>query len=99
MKPYKYLALLALAFTLSSANYAQKPEKATSPKTQCKATTQKGTRCKLKVADGSKYCPVHSSNNASTAQCKAKTKEGKRCSRAATKRGYCAQHFNMKDKK
>lgn len=37
-----------------------KPVKAESEATRCHATTKKGTRCKLKVVAGTKYCPVHS---------------------------------------
>ena len=36
-----------------------KPEKAASDAMRCRATTKKGTRCKLKVVSGSQYCPVH----------------------------------------
>lgn len=36
-----------------------KPQKASSNKDRCSATTKKGTRCKLKVVAGTRYCPVH----------------------------------------
>lgn len=36
-----------------------KPVKATSDSERCKAITKKGTRCKLRVIRGSKYCPTH----------------------------------------
>lgn len=36
-----------------------KPQKATSSSDRCCATTKKGTRCKLKVVVGTRYCPVH----------------------------------------
>ena len=36
-----------------------KPQKATSNANRCTATTKKGTRCKLKVIEGTIYCPVH----------------------------------------
>jgi len=43
------------------ANHDQtgKPEKATSDADRCQAKTKKGTRCKLKVLAGSRYCSVH----------------------------------------
>ena len=36
-----------------------RPEKATSDANRCRATTKKGTRCKLKVVAGTSFCPVH----------------------------------------
>lgn len=36
-----------------------KPEKAANDTERCRATTKKGTRCKLKVVNGTRYCPVH----------------------------------------
>lgn len=36
-----------------------KPEKAANDAERCRATTKKGTRCKLKVVAGTRYCPVH----------------------------------------
>ena len=83
------IALLAvtLSYTVVSA---QKPVKATSPAKQCVATTQKGTRCKLEVEKGSKYCPVH---NPKVKKCQGKTKSGKKCTRNAQKgSNYCWQH-------
>lgn len=35
------------------------PEKATTDAERCQAPTKKGTRCKLKVVDGSKFCNIH----------------------------------------
>lgn len=65
------------------------------PKAQCQATTKKGTRCKNKAIDNSRYCQVHQSKSPTVAQCKAKTKSGQRCSRASKTAGYCQQHYSM----
>jgi len=93
MKLYKILLLLALSITLSSPSYASKrPEKAESEKTQCHATTQKGTRCKLKVVEESNYCPVHFAQDPRGERCHAITKKGTRCKKLAKKNGYCTQH-------
>lgn len=43
----------------SNYDNSGKPEKATSEANRCQATTKKGTRCKLKVMAGSRFCPVH----------------------------------------
>jgi len=79
---------------------AQKPVKAANSKEQCTAMTTKNARCKLKVVDGKKFCPVHIGKDAKTYQCKATTKNGTRCSRAAVKgkNGYCTQHYTAKKK-
>ena len=63
---------------------------------RCEATTKKGTRCKNKALERSKYCQVHQAKDSNVAQCKAKTKSGTRCSRAAKTSGYCQQHYKMK---
>lgn len=62
---------------------------------RCEATTKKGTRCKNNALKGSKYCQIHKANDPKVKQCKATTQKGERCSRAATKEGYCTQHYNM----
>lgn len=36
-----------------------KPVKASNDTDRCKAITKKGTRCKLRIIRGSKYCPIH----------------------------------------
>lgn len=63
---------------------------------RCEATTKKGTRCKAKALEKSKYCRAHQANSSKVVQCKAKTKEGTRCTRAAKSSGYCTQHYKMK---
>lgn len=83
---------MAMSMTLSSPLYAKKPEKAKSEKIQCIATTKKGTRCKLEVIEGRKYCKVHIGNDTSVEKCKATTKKGTRCTRAAKVNGYCTQY-------
>lgn len=60
---------------------------------RCVAITQKGTQCKNKAIEGSRYCHVHQSNNPGVQRCKAMTKSGSQCSRAAKKSGYCSQHY------
>lgn len=62
---------------------------------RCEATTKKGTRCKNKAVNNTKYCQVHQAKSPSVSQCKAKTKNGTRCSREAKKSGYCKQHYKM----
>lgn len=62
---------------------------------RCEALTKKGTRCKNKALERSKYCQVHQAKDSNVAQCKAKTKSGTRCSRAAKISGYCQQHYRM----
>ena len=65
------------------------------PSKRCEATTKKGTRCKNKAVNNTKYCKVHQAKSPSVSQCKAKTKKGTRCSREAKNSGYCKQHYNM----
>ena len=36
-----------------------RPVKAQNNQERCLATTKKGTRCKLKIIDGTRYCPIH----------------------------------------
>lgn len=72
-----------------------KPEVASCDEERCEAMTQKGERCKLKVVDGSSYCPVHYAKDDYVPQCKATTKKGSRCSRPANDDGYCTQHGKM----
>ena len=36
-----------------------KPKKAANEAERCNASTKKGTRCKLKVVAGTRYCPSH----------------------------------------
>ena len=87
----KKIIIALLVATLGCTTIsAQKPQKATSPATQCIATTKKGTRCKLEVDKGSKYCIIH---NPQIKKCKAKTKSGNKCSRYAQEGSdYCWQH-------
>lgn len=90
------IVLFALCLTTSSPVFSQKIEKAKSEKTQCIATTQKGTRCKLEAVKGHKYCKVHMGNDSSVEKCKATTQKGTRCTRAAKVNGYCTQHSKNK---
>lgn len=62
---------------------------------RCEATTKKGTRCKNKAVNNTKYCQVHQAKSPSVQQCKAKTKSGTRCSREAKMSGFCSQHYKM----
>ena len=36
-----------------------KPLKASNDRERCIVTTQQGTRCKLKVISGTRFCPIH----------------------------------------
>jgi len=36
-----------------------KPVKASNDRERCQSTTRQGTRCKLKIIDGTRYCPIH----------------------------------------
>lgn len=94
----KALLSLILTLTLTLSCNAQKPEKASSEKNQCKAITQKGARCKLEKVAGTSYCKVHYAYDPKAAKCKATTKKGSQCSRAAVKGGYCTQHYNQHHK-
>lgn len=44
---------------MSNYDETGRPKKATSDTKRCRATTKKGTRCKLEVMPGSRYCSVH----------------------------------------
>ena len=65
------------------------------PSKRCVAITKKGTRCKNKAVNNTKYCQVHQAKSPFVSQCKAKTKNGTRCSREAKISGYCKQHYRM----
>lgn len=80
--------MLLMSFPVQNAIAQTQPKR-------CEATTKKGTRCKNKAVNNTKYCQVHQSKSASVQQCKAKTKKGTRCSRGAKTGGYCAQHYKM----
>jgi len=69
------------------------------PSQRCEATTKKGTRCKNKAVNNTKYCQVHQANSPSVKQCKATTKNGTRCSRVAKYSGYCKQHYQISQKR
>lgn len=94
----KIIALLMFLMCAFAVN-AQKPKKAESEKTQCVAITTKGNRCKLEVVEGFKYCSVHIGQDAKVNKCKATTRNGNQCSRAASKNGYCTQHYKLSKKK
>lgn len=101
MKLNRTLSILAMgAFLMSAAPvHADKPEKAKTEKTRCQATTQEGTRCKLKAIEGTKYCAVHKNKHNNGPRCKATTQKGTRCKRPAVKQGYCTQHLKQQKKK
>ena len=80
------LVLLVSAPTLSVSAQNQ-------PTKRCEAITKKGTRCKNKAVNNTKYCQVHQAKSPSVKQCKATTKNGTRCSREAKTSGYCKQHY------
>ena len=62
---------------------------------RCEAITKKGTQCKNKAINNTKYCQVHQAKSPNVQQCKARTQSGTRCSRAAKTNGYCTQHYKM----
>lgn len=78
---------------------AAKPKVAKNDKERCEATTTRGTRCKLIKEKGSKYCEIHAATDDASKQCQAMTKAGTQCKRAAKKKGYCEQHYQMKKAK
>ena len=48
-------------FDRSKPNFDRngKPIKASNDRERCTANTQNGTRCKLKVISGTRFCPIH----------------------------------------
>jgi len=88
------LKAIVLSFVLFLSVPAQNVISQTLPK-RCEATTKKGTRCKNKAVNNTKYCQVHQAKSPSVQQCKAKTRSGTRCSKAAKTSGYCTQHYKM----
>lgn len=89
---YAVAGLVALLCLGPYETYAQ-----TTPSAKrCEAITKKGTRCKNKAVANSRFCRVHQAQNPNVQKCKAITKSGTRCSRAATKAGYCTQHYKMR---
>lgn len=100
MKTKTFAAFLMVAMLLSSIQTeAAKPKVAKNDKERCEATTTKGTRCKLIKEKGSKYCEIHAATDDASKQCQATTKAGTQCKRAAKKKGYCEQHYQMKKAK
>jgi len=65
----------------------------------CKGITQKGHRCKRKLAVGY-YCYQHTNidQHTSKKQCKGITLKGKRCKRQLITGDYCYQHSSHKHK-
>ena len=59
---------------------------------RCEAITKKGTRCKNKALERSKYCRVHQAKDPNVAQCKAKIK----VTRCNIKRRLPLCSFNIK---
>lgn len=85
--------LLSLMLLVSAPTLYASPQNQSTKR--CEATTQKGTRCKNKAVNNTKYCQVHQAKSQPVKKCKATTKDGTRCSRDAKTSGYCKQHYKM----
>ena len=92
----KHLKLILIAILLLCMVPIEQAWGQSRSQVRCEALTKKGTRCKNKSLERSKYCRVHQAKDANVAQCKAKTKSGTRCSKAAKTMGFCTQHYKMK---
>ena len=90
----KRIVVALLVASLGCASVSAYNFETTSNTEQCAAVTKKGTRCKLKAENGSRYCKTH---NPKAKKCQARTKKGKKCKRNA-KAGsrYCWQHQNYR---
>jgi hypothetical protein len=64
-------SVLTITGTAFATNLSTKPDteqaKQKAAKPQCQALTKKGTQCKHKAAEGSKYCKMHSAYDPSAA--------------------------------
>lgn len=89
MKSLFICLMLLLSYPAQSVMAQGQPAK------RCEAITKKGTRCKNKAVNKTKYCQVHQAKSPAVMQCKAKTKKGTRCSNAAKISGYCKQHYKI----
>ena len=88
MKSLFICLMLLLSYPAQSVMAQGQPAK------RCEAITKKGTRCKNKAVNKTKYCQVHQAKSPAVMQCKAKTKKAS-LQKKICLQGYCKQHYKI----